>query len=328
MIEIKKLKKSFGKLEVLDNIDLTIQDGEIYGLVGKSGAGKSTLLRCINGLESYSAGSIQIDGIEMKDLDRKQLRDFRKGVSMIFQHFPMLSRKTVYENIAFPMRCWKYDKKSIDKKVHELAELVGIHEKLNERPRNLSGGQKQRVAIARALTMEPKILLSDEATSALDPVTTRSILKLLRDINEKLGITIIVVTHQMSVIKDICQKVTLLENGKLVVSGEVEKLFIDQPAELKTFLGEELFQVENSGTNIEIILSDEDESKNIVSRMSRELDMDFSIQNGEMSRYIDKSLGFVVINFEEEKKSMVESYLNQKAVIWRYYTIAGKKEVS
>ena len=237
MIEIKGLQKSFGDLMVLENIDLQINDGEIYGLVGRSGAGKSTLLRCINGLETYTEGSIKVDNTEVKDLSVKEMRDFRKNVSMIFQHFPMLSRKTVYENIAFPMRCWKYDKKVIDQRVKELAELVGISDKLNQRPRQLSGGQKQRVAIARALSMEPKILLSDEATSALDPVTTRSILKLLRDINEKLGITIIVVTHQMSVIKDICEKVTLLDKGKLVVSGKVDEMFLNQPEELKTFLG-------------------------------------------------------------------------------------------
>lgn len=318
MIVIKALQKSFNDLRVLEDIDLTIEDGEIYGLVGKSGAGKSTLLRCINGLEKYSIGSIQVNGVEVKDLNRKELRVFRKDVSMIFQHFPMLSRKSVYENIAFPMRCWKYDKDTIEKKVKELAELVGITDKLNERPRNLSGGQKQRVAIARALTMEPKILLCDEATSALDPVTTRSILKLLRDINEKLGITIIVVTHQMSVIKDICQKVTLLESGRLVVSGEVEQLFMNQPEELKTFLGEEQLYVKQKGVNIQIILSDE-ESKKIVSKMSRDLDMNFTILNGEMTRYRDKNLGYLIINFEEEKRSIVEEYLKKYNIIWKYY---------
>lgn len=324
MIVIKKLQKSFGDLCVLEDIDLTIEDGEIYGLVGKSGAGKSTLLRCINGMESYSVGSILVDGVEVKDLDRKGLKNFRKDVSMIFQHFPMMSRKTVYENIAFPMRCWKYNKKDIDKKVKELAELVGITDKLGELPRNLSGGQKQRVAIARALTMEPKILLSDEATSALDPVTTRSILKLLRDINEKLGITIIVVTHQMSVIKEICQKVTLLENGKLVVSGDVETLFMNQPEELKTFLGEEQsISVEHEGVNVQIILSDE-ASKKIISKMARELNIDFTILNGEMTRYRDKDLGFLIINFEEERRQEVEDYLNKEQIVWRYYNV--KKE--
>lgn len=328
MIEIKGLEKSFDNLKVLDNIDLTIEDGEIYGLVGRSGAGKSTLLRCINGLETYSSGSIIIDGVEVKDLDRKGLRDFRKSVSMIFQHFPMLSRKTVYENIAFPMRCWKYDKKEIDKRVRELAELVGITDKLQQRPRELSGGQKQRVAIARALTMNPKVLLSDEATSALDPLTTRSILQLLRDINEKLGITIIIVTHQMSVIKDICQKITLLESGKLVVSGEVEELFMNQPDALKTFLGEEELKLHTSGTNIQIMLSEEDDSQKILSRLARALDIDFSVLHGETERYRDKYLGYILLNFADKDRPSVEKYLNQNHVIWRYYETESEEYTS
>lgn len=319
MIEIKGLQKSFDDLMVLENIDLQINDGEIYGLVGRSGAGKSTLLRCINGLETYAEGSIKVDNTEVKDLSVKEMRDFRKNVSMIFQHFPMLSRKTVYENIAFPMRCWKYDKKVIDQRVHELAELVGISDKLKQRPGQLSGGQKQRVAIARALSMEPKILLSDEATSALDPVTTRSILKLLRDINEKLGITIIVVTHQMSVIKDICEKVTLLDKGKLVVSGKVDEMFLNQPEELKTFLGEEQIQIKDGGVNVQIMLSEDTGSSLIISQMSRDLGIDLKIVNGEMERYRDKYLGSLIINFPDEHQKEVEQYLENTDVIWRYY---------
>ena len=317
MIEIKGLQKSFDDLMVLENIDLQINDGEIYGLVGRSGAGKSTLLRCINGLETYTEGSIKVDNTEVKDLSVKEMRDFRKNVSMIFQHFPMLSRKTVYENIAFPMRCWKYDKKVIDQRVHELAELVGISDKLKQRPGQLSGGQKQRVAIARALSMEPKILLSDEATSALDPVTTRSILKLLRDINEKLGI--IVVTHQMSVIKDICEKVTLLDKGKLVVSGKVDEMFLNQPEELKTFLGEEQIQIKDGGVNVQIMLSEDTGSSLIISQMSRDLGIDLKIVNGEMERYRDKYLGSLIINFPDEHQKEVEQYLENTDVIWRYY---------
>lgn len=325
MIEIKGLQKSFGELKVLENIDLTIEDGEIYGLVGRSGAGKSTLLRCINGLETYKQGSILVDGTEVKNLSQKEMRNFRKNVSMIFQHFPMMTRKTVYENIAFPMRCWKYDKKTIDKRVHELAELVGISDKLKQRPGRLSGGQKQRVAIARALSMEPKVLLSDEATSALDPVTTRSILKLLRDINEKLGITIIVVTHQMSVIKDVCEKVTLLEKGKLVVSGRVDEMFLNQPDELKSFLGEEKLQLKRDGANIQVMLSEDVNSSTIVSQMSRELGIDFGIVSGEMERYRDRYLGSLILNFSEEKKSEVEEYLNKTDIIWRYYEIQDEE---
>ena len=320
MIVIKDLKKSYGELDVLEGIDLTVNDGEIYGLVGKSGAGKSTLLRCINGLEEYQGGSITIDGVEVKDLDKEGIRNLRKEVAMIFQHFPMLSRKTVYDNIAFPMKCWGYKKEEIDPQVRRLAELVGITDKLKLRPRQLSGGQQQRVAIARALSMNPKVLLSDEATSALDPVTTSSILQLLRDINEKLGITIIVVTHQMSVIKEVCEKVTLLENGKLVVSGDVEKLFMDQPDSLKRFLGvDDSVDVEDTGVSVQIMLSDEDESKSVVSRLGRELGLDFRILNGEMEKYRDKNLGYLVINFAEDKREKVEEFLNSQNIIWHYF---------
>ena len=318
MIKIEGLQKSFGDLTVLQDINLEIADGEIYGLVGKSGAGKSTLLRCINGLEDYSAGSIKVDGVEIKDLGRNELRDYRKGVSMIFQHFPMLTRKSVYENIAFPMKCWKYPKNEVDRKVRELAELVGIEDKLDERPGNLSGGQKQRVAIARALSMDPKLLLSDEATSALDPVTTKSILRLLRDINEQLGITIIIVTHQMSVVKEVCEKMTLLENGRLVISGEVDKLFLDQPEALRRFLGSETLQVEHEGINIQIMLDENERSRNIISEMSRDLGMDFLILNSEMSQYRDKYLGYLIVNYSE-RKDEVEAYLNSRNIIWRYY---------
>lgn len=326
MIEIRNLRKSFGDLVVLDDINLTIEDGEIYGLVGVSGAGKSTLLRCINGLESYTQGSIKVGGVEVNTLDKKEMMQFRKGVAMIFQQFPLLSRKTVYENIAFPMRCCHYEKDKIDSRVRELAKLVGIENKLGERPRNLSGGQKQRVAIARALTMEPKILLSDEATSALDPVTTHQILALLRDINEKLGVTIIVVTHQMAVVKEVCEKVALLKNGKLVITGRVDELFTQQPEELRAFLGEEQYRVDKGGANFEIILSDDDESKTIVSALSREAGVDVSIQDGEMSKYRDKSLGYLVINVPEEDRDVVERFLSTKDVVWRRYASAERED--
>jgi D-methionine transport system ATP-binding protein len=200
MIKINNLKKSFGSLQVLNDINLNIGTGQIYGLIGRSGTGKSTLLRCINGLESYDSGSLLVDGVEVKSLTSKEAREFKRGIGMIFQQFSLLSRLTVYENIALPMKCWKYKNAYIDSKVKELVEVVGIPDKLYAKPEQLSGGQKQRVAIARALSMNPKILLCDEATSALDPKTAQSIITLLNQINQQMGITIIVVTHQMSVL--------------------------------------------------------------------------------------------------------------------------------
>ena len=225
MIEIKDLNKSFGELDVLKDISLTINDGEIYGLVGRSGAGKSTLLRCINGLEKYDSGSLKVDGIEVKDRTEEELRVLRKEMGMIFQSFSLVGRRNIYKNVALPMKCWKYPKDEQDKKVRELLDLVGISEKMYDRPDTLSGGQKQRVAIARALTLNPKILLCDEATSALDPKTTQSVLDLLQDINKKLGITVIVITHQMSVVEEICNKVAILDGGCMAEEGLVTDVF-------------------------------------------------------------------------------------------------------
>lgn len=316
MIEINNLQKSFGKIEILKDINMTIQDGEIYGLVGKSGAGKSTLLRCINGLDTYSSGSIKINGVELNSLDKKGLRNFRREVSMIFQHFPMLGRKTVYDNIAFPMKCWKYDKKAIDKRVKELAEIVGISDKLKQRPSTLSGGQKQRVAIARALSMNPKILLSDEATSALDPTTTMAILQLLREINEKLGITIIVVTHQMEVIRQVCKKVSLLENGRITISGEVDEIFLNRSKELHKFLGKEEIFSSFNGINLQIMLLENDDSKQIISKLAKDLDVNFSILGGKVERYRDKHLGSLIINFQKNDIPKVKEYLTNKQIVW------------
>ena len=319
MIKIRNLQKCFGKLEVLKDINLEINDGEIYGLVGKSGAGKSTLLRCINGLEHYSSGSLNVNGTEVKDLDKKGMRMFRKDIGMIFQQFPMMSRKTVYENIAFPMKCWKYEKKYIKNRVEELADIVGITDKLNVKPATLSGGQKQRVAIARALTMNPKILLSDEATSALDPTTTKSILNLLYEINEKLGITIVVVTHQMEVVRQICQKMSLLENGGITLSGEVEKLFLKGAEPLQHFLGEEEVNFPNTGINLKIVLRDDTASGKVLSRISKELGEECLICGGKIENYRGKNMGNIFININEKAEEKVKSFLKKESIIWSEY---------
>lgn len=241
MIEVCNLYKSFGDLQVLKDISLTIPSGQIYGLVGRSGAGKSTLLRCMNGLEGYNSGSLKVDGIEIKDRSKEEIRNLRKDMGMIFQSFSLISRRNIYQNVALPMKCWKYSKEEQEKKVKELLELVEISDKMYERPENLSGGQKQRVAIARALSLNPKILLCDEATSALDPKTTQSVLDLLQDINRKLGLTIVVVTHQMEVIRSCCDTVSILENGKISETGDVKEMFLRKPESLLNLLGEKSF---------------------------------------------------------------------------------------
>ena len=226
MIEVRGLGKKFGELKVLNDVSLKVEPGDVFGIVGHSGAGKSTLLRCLNGLEAYSEGSVRVMGQEVCELDPKGLKELRKEMGMIFQNFNLMNRKNVYENIMFPLEVWGVPKKEAEERVRELLELVGLTEKKNEKIRNLSGGQKQRIGIARALALKPKILLCDEATSALDPKTTISILELLMDINVKLGVTIIVVTHQMEVVKMVCNKVVILDGGRVVASGDADNLFL------------------------------------------------------------------------------------------------------
>lgn len=229
VIEIKNLYKSFiskdTAVEALEDINLTINEGDIYGIIGMSGAGKSTLVRCINYLEKPTSGTVIVDGKDLSKLSDKDLRELRHKVSMIFQHFNLLMQRNVRDNVRFPLEILGIKKEEANKKVAELLEIVGLSDKADAYPVQLSGGQKQRVAIARALATEPSILLCDEATSALDPSTTDSILKLLKEINEKMNITIVMITHQMSVVEDICQKVAIIDNGHLVETGAVSDVF-------------------------------------------------------------------------------------------------------
>ncbi len=229
MIKLSRIEKIYdtpsGKIHALKGIDLEIARGEIYGIIGLSGAGKSTLVRCINMLERPTAGEVFVDGQDMTKLSVSELRDARKNIGMIFQHFNLLSSATVYENIAFPLTLSNTPAAEIDKKVAPLLELVGLKDKASQYPAQLSGGQKQRVGIARALASNPKILLCDEATSALDPQTTKSILALIKDINKKLALTVVVITHEMQVIKEICDKVAVISDGVIAERGDVLEVF-------------------------------------------------------------------------------------------------------
>ena len=229
MIEIKNLSKTFktadSSLDALKNVSLTINDGDIYGIIGMSGAGKSTLVRCINMLERPTEGQILIDGVDMGSLSSKQLRDARRNITMIFQGFNLLMQRNCLKNICFPLELEGMKKEDAKKRALELLEIVGLPDKAKAYPALLSGGQQQRIAIARALATNPKVLLCDEATSALDPNTTHSILNLIRDINKKLGITVIIITHQMSVVEETCNRVAILDNGTVVEQGEVSTVF-------------------------------------------------------------------------------------------------------
>ncbi|MCB2298837.1 methionine ABC transporter ATP-binding protein [Clostridium tagluense] len=318
MIEISNLQKCYGDIKVLRDINVEIDEGDIYGLLGVSGAGKSTLLRCINGLESYEGGSLKVNGVEVKDLKEKELREFRKNIGMIFQQFSLLERKTVYENVALPMNCWGYKKQDIDKKVKELLNLVELGDKLNSKPRELSGGQKQRVAIARALTLNPQILLCDEATSSLDPSITNSILELLKKINKELGITIVVVTHQMNVVKKVCNKMAILSRGNLEAKGRVEDIFMDKPKVLEELLGEPEYKIKpKEGVNIEIIERDNIQDHSLLSSLAIETGVKYSLVWGGTDKYRDKILASFIININENDKLKVTNYLNKQDIEWR-----------
>ena len=338
MIEIRNLTKKFNDVEVIKNVSLSIEEGKIYGIIGHSGAGKSTLLRCINGLESYEDGSINVMGKEVNELKGYELREFRKKLGMIFQGFNLLNRKTVFDNVALPLEVWgfeeeykeyinntdgeksigyrAYRKKRINERVNELLELVGLSEKANVKPSSLSGGQKQRVAIARALALEPKILLCDEATSALDPKITKDILSLLSKINKELGITIVIVTHQMEVVKEVCEKVALIEGGILKAEGKSEELFLRPGVSLKKFLGDEDEDIlPNKGINIKLFFPSTSSENALITKMARDLNVDFSIVWGKLEKFREDVLGNLVINIDEEDKDKVIAYLEKKEVV-------------
>lgn len=316
MIEISNLQKSYEDNVVLKDINISIKAGEIYGLVGRSGAGKSTLLRCINGLEKYREGNLIVSNVEVKELRNEDLRVFRRNMGMIFQHFSLMERKTVYQNIALPMKCWGFSRDEIDKRVKELIQIIDLQDKLYDRPASLSGGQKQRVAIARALSLDPDILLCDEITSALDPKTEQSILQLLRKVNEELNKTIILVTHQMSVVKEVCHKICILDSGEIRADGDAKDIFIDEPEALKKLLGNEELSLPKTGVNIRIVYTDDNVNDRVISDLSYKMNVRFSLIWGKTERYRDTLLGVAVINIDEEDLPTVNNYINNLDLKW------------
>lgn len=322
MIKISGLNKVYnvdGKdIYACKNIDLDIEKSSIHGIIGYSGAGKSTLVRCINLLERPSSGKVILEGVNLLDLDKKSLRDKRKEIGMIFQNFNLFSSRTVSENIGFSLK--GYSKEEKEKKVKELLELVDLVDKKDTYPSQLSGGQKQRVAIARALANNPKVLLCDEATSALDPKTTKSILKLLKKLNKDLGLTIVIITHQMEVIKEICDTVSIMKNGEIVDRGKTIDLFIkSKKEETIEFLetrpfSEDLMKVIDNnkslfledGNNIlaNITYIGNSVSKAVISEASRKFNINISILFGNIELVNDMPIGKLVICFNGERKDI------------------------
>lgn len=315
MIEINGLGKYYGEHKVLSDISLKVEKGDVFGIVGHSGAGKSTLLRCLNGLEGYTEGSVLVKGREVRGLDGMELKLLRRDMGMIFQNFNLMNRKNVFDNIMFPLKVWGVPKAEAEARVSELLELVGLSGKRSEKVRNLSGGQKQRVGIARALALNPEILLCDEATSALDPKTTISILELLMDINKKLDVTIVVVTHQMEVVKMICNKVIILDGGRVVDAGDTDKLFLAPGDELRKLITDD-YAVIPSGTNIRLMFPREIANDAIITSMARSLDINFSVVGGRIERYRDTVMGFLIINVADEYVPMVEKWLRENGMLW------------
>lgn len=315
MIKIENLTKFYGGTQILFDVNLEVAKGEIFAIVGHSGAGKSTLLRCINGLESYQGGSLKVFDQEIKNLDETQQRHLRRDVGMIFQHFALMARKNVFENVATPLKFWGYKSFETEKRVRELLNLVGLESKARSYPSELSGGQKQRVAIARALALNPKILLSDEATSALDPNTTNQILELLEKINKELDISVVIVTHEMEVVKSIAKRAILLEGGKIIGSGSIEELFLKPDEKMKEFLGE-IEILPSTGTNIRLFFPKEVAQNSVITHMARSLNIDFNIVWGKLEKLNDNVLGSLVINIDEKDKENVLNYIKQSGVLW------------
>jgi len=321
MIEIKNLSKVYksksSDLKALDDINLKIIKGEIFGIIGLSGAGKSTLIRTINRLEEPTEGSIIIEGRNMLKLNKKELRDSRKEIGMIFQHFNLMNSRTVFQNIAFPLEINGHDKKAIEKRVDELLELVELAEKKNAYPSQLSGGQKQRVAIARALANNPKILLCDEATSALDPKTTKSILNLIKKIRKEFELTVVLITHQMEVIKEICDRVAIMEAGKVIELNTVEEVFArPRTPTAKSFIAHiqrsdeaEIIYPKTPGSNvIRLSYLGDSAKKPIISNLIRKFDIDINILSGDIDELQSTSVGNLLIQVIGAKNEIEKAF--------------------
>lgn len=334
MINVEHLDKTYhlknADVHAVDDVSLHIESGQIYGVIGYSGAGKSTLVRCLNFLEIPDSGSIEIEGfgkVNAKqgslDISQKKLRELRRSIGMIFQHFNLLDRSTVFDNVAYPLKYTGLSKKEIETRVDELLDLVDLADKKYVYPSQLSGGQKQRVAIARALSNNPKVLLSDEATSALDPDATESILKLLKDLNKRLGITIILITHEMSVIKSIANRVAVMENGKVVEEGdvydifaifanpkeEITKKFINSSSSLSniTKLIENKTIIPRDSKLVKLTFTRDSVGSATISKISREYNVDVNIMLANVDVVNADALGGIIASIEGNKEDIQDA---------------------
>ena len=336
MIELTHISKNFASggrtVHAVQDVSLSIGKGEIFGIIGFSGAGKSTLVRCINLLERPTSGSVTVDGKEMTALSARELRQARKKIGMIFQHFNLMPSRTVFGNVAYPLRGSGLSREQIADKVQRLLELVGIGDKAEAYPKQLSGGQKQRVAIARALANDPNVLLCDEATSALAPQTSKAILRLLKNLNEKLGITVVIITHEMAVVKEICDRVAVMEHGRVVEQGEVFNVFADPRQEItRSFIHttsnlrkiEELIEEDSPVVQLkpgELIVRlsyiQRNVSEPLISTVSRKFDITLNIIFSDIAIVQNAPIGgtVAIISGEREQITQAMQYLSEKNV--------------
>lgn len=330
MINLKNITKIYNseekKVTAVKDVSISVKPGEIFGIIGFSGAGKSTLVRCINLLEKPTSGEVIIDGEDLMKLSETELRSRRQKISMIFQHFNLMKSRTVYENVAFPLKYRGLTKGQIEEKVKSLIKLVDLEDKMNMYPSQLSGGQKQRVAIARALAGEPKVLLCDEATSALDPQTTSSILKLLKDVNKKFNITIVVITHEMNVIKEICDSVAVMENGVVVEQGNVYDVFSSPSTPItRNFIDSttnirKIYSLIKENSDFTGVIGEDSKivklkykkdstSEPVISIISRKFEVNCSILYGNIDVLDDNPLGNLIVKIEGQGNA-VDNALN------------------
>lgn len=330
MYEIVNLSKTFktdkSEVNALIDVNLSIQKNDVFGIIGSSGAGKSTLIRCLNALEIPDTGDVYFKGTNILDLSKKEIRTVRKNIGFIFQHFNLLNSKTVYDNIAFPMK--GKSKKEIDDKVSELLQLVGLSDKKYSYPRQLSGGQKQRVAIARALANDPDVLLCDEATSALDPKTTQSILALLKQLNETLDLTIVLITHEMSVIKTICNRVAIMEHGKVVEVNDVVSLFTQPKTDVSKMFIQDTYNLNSVSKMIakddqlrnktyELVYGANSSDKAIITALIRDFELEVNILSGTVEIVEQQSIGRLVVSLDGVDHMLQQSFefLEREGVI-------------
>ena len=330
-IVIENLYKSFdtkdGKVEALKNVNLSIEPGDIYGIIGMSGAGKSTLVRCINFLEVPTKGRVLINGKSLGDYTSRELRKQREDIGMIFQHFNLLMQKSVLENICFPLYIHGKKKTDARKRAKELLEIVGLSDKAKAYPAQLSGGQKQRVAIARALASNPKILLCDEATSALDPQTTASILDLLKEINQKFGITIVIITHQMSVVREICSHVAIMKSGEVVEDGKVSEIFTHPKSDVaRELISRDLGNdIENTGKvaakiskgkNVRIVFSENSSFEPVIANMILQFNEPVNILKANTKNVGGVAKGEMILGFQEDSNNVekMKEYLIERGL--------------